>query len=261
MMKPELCSLFLGLGFSTGIFAFKSAVGQYYYLTLQKKHSSKLAFLSLSLMGYSSLFLLSFYLIINFEVFKCTEYFQNFLRSGMSIHILVAFGLLAWGIYLIRVNRSAACQIERKSRAWMLLAIPCPVCASAIFLVCAFMMSLFPDMKLTTTLFTLSFFIAINLSVTAALLFYEHKFSLSPEHITGRMMVFVALYFFIIILLLPNFQNIERIYRISLGNGKAVSGDPRLIWIITAVAGIFVAGFLFELFSKRKKAHGCVRAN
>lgn len=260
-MKPELCSLLLGLGFSTGIFAFKSAVGQYYYLTLQKKHSSKLIFLSLSLAGYSAIFLLSFYLISNFEVFKCAEYFQNFLRAGMSIHILVAFGLLAWGIYLIRANRSAACQIERKSRAWMLLAIPCPVCASAIFLVCAFMMSLFPEMKMKTALFPLIFFVAVNLSVTAALLFYERKFSRTPEHITGRMMIFVALYFFIIILLLPNFQNIERIYRISLGNGKAVSGDPRLIWVVLAIVAIFVTGFLFEYFNKRKKAYGRIRAD
>jgi predicted transporter len=260
-MKPELCSLCLGLGFSTGIFAFKSAIGQYYYLTLQKRRIDKLLFISLSLMAYSALFLGSFYLINNFEAFKCAEYFQNFLKAGMSIHIIVAVGLLAWGIYLIKAERSIAFQLEKKSKAWLLLAIPCPVCASAIFLACALMMSLFPEMKLETTLFALLFFIAVNLSVTAGLLLYERKFSCAPESITGRMMIFTALYFFIIIVLLPNFQNIERIYRLSTGNGKTVSADFKLIGVIIALCVIFIAGFISGITRKRGKINGCICAD
>ncbi len=59
---------------------------------------------------------------------------QNILASGLAVHLIIAIGLIYFGVHTKKEWLSDGCDLSRKSFLW--LSFPCPVCLTATFLAC-----------------------------------------------------------------------------------------------------------------------------
>ena len=77
---------------------------------------------------------------------------QQWLQSGMLVHLVIASLMVFWGVLLLRNNRSR----YASSRGWLLLAMPCPVCLVVILFSAGVLLSYDPEHFLRTAFVILS---------------------------------------------------------------------------------------------------------
>ncbi len=240
-LKPEIIGLLVGLSFSIAVFAFKTAVGEFYFLTGSFRRKEKFLFLSVSTVIYGILFAAAFAvnsLLREKSLFLIRNH--NFFQAGIVLHLIVAAGFFLWGVLLLTAERE-----HHRTRCWWLLVIPCPVCASAIFLASAFAELLLPDSGWIVRLFVPGVFFLVNFSVLGILSAAVRKGGLEPRNLTGRLMLFVGLYFAGLLLLVPNFDRIEQMYRVVAGSGN---GGRASYPLIVFLGILLTAGWLFQIY-------------
>jgi predicted transporter len=228
----ELKSLFLGLAFSVGIFAVKSGAGLSYLLRRETKLRWRLAAICGFIVSYALVFCLAWFLVNRVDLFSHLDRVMLFFKNGMTLHILLAALLLVWGVTLLKRGDGP----EARSHGWLLLALPCPVCFSVILFSGAFLHNLLPDVP-WLFVWLYAGFILISLISGLALA------RLGKEHGLGSIMVLAALYFLITIAVVPQFGDIERIYRLSL-NSVTILENSRLPWLLVGMSLAFMVGFL-----------------
>ena len=234
----ELKSLILGLTFSLGIFAVKSGAGFSYLLQAEARRWRRLLLVCGFISSYTLVFSLAWWLVCRVDFFAHIDKVMLFFKNGMTLHFLLAALLLLWGVALLKKEPDTG-----KSRAWLVLALPCPVCFSVILFSGAFLHNLMPRVN---HIFVWLFAGFITLSLFSAILILFIG-SPRPEHKLGTIMVLAALYFFITIAMVPQFADIERIYRLSLGS---VTTLPQLQPLPGLDAGVLLAfglGFIRKL--------------
>ena len=146
---------------------------------------------------------------------------------------------------------------HHRSRGWWFLVIPCPVCASAIFLASAFAELLLPESGWLVRLFVPGVFFLVNFSVLGILSAAVRKGGLEARGLTGRLMLFVGLYFAGLLLLVPNFDRVEQMYRVVAGNESR--GDVNY-WLVIFLGILLLAGWLFQVYRNAKQQRcGSVR--
>lgn len=59
---------------------------------------------------------------------------QNILATGVTMHLIIAVGLIYFGVRTKKEWLSSGCDLSRKSFLW--LSLPCPVCLTSLFLAC-----------------------------------------------------------------------------------------------------------------------------
>ena len=245
MLTPEMLGIALGLFCALGIFALKTAVGNYYFLSLPGRLGRKITVLLLMQAAYAVLFLLGFELLKRFDFFQVTDS-SAFLKNGILVHLLLCGGLIWWGTRLLtRQVHAALDKIE--SRGWLLLTVPCPVCASAILLVCAFALMLFPGSATHLRWLLPLAFLIFNLTFLVLLALAGKICRIRPLVLTGRMMILIALYFILILLIAPHFQEAGKLYAAA----RSAAGEN---WLsgrhlaVPAIAGCaLAAGFLINI--------------
>ena len=235
-LKPEIIGLLIGLSFSIAVFALKTAVGEFYFLTGNFRRKEKFLFLSVSTLIYGILFAAAFAvnsLLREESLFLIQNH--NFFQAGIVLHLIVAAGFFLW---------------------WFLV-IPCPVCASAIFLASAFAELLLPESGWLVRLFVPGVFFLVNFSVLGILSAAVRKGGLEARGLTGRLMLFVGLYFAGLLLLVPNFDRVEQMYRVVAGNESR--GDVNY-WLVIFLGILLLAGWLFQVYRNAKQQRcGSVR--
>lgn len=241
----ELKSLTLGLALSIGIFAVKCGAGLSYLLAAKiGKIKLRLA-LTLFVGSYCLLFAVAWLMVERLRFFDHLDLVLNIAQSGMVLHIFFALGLLVWGMVLLSKNDASN---KSFSHGWVLLVVPCPICFSAIFCSVAFFLALFPG-KNGAIFGLVGFFFAVSLFTATALYFLATKFN--AERFLGWIMVFIALYFFLTITLVPQFSDIDRIYRLSFNRDSVplggLSGNTSVVYVTVILAGL---GFLVGIFKK-----------
>ena len=245
-LKPEIIGLLIGLSFSIAVFAFKTAVGEFYFLTGNFRRKEKFLFLAVSTLIYGILFAAAFAvnsLLREKSLFLIQNH--NFFQAGIVLHLIVAAGFFLWGVLLLTAERE-----HYRTRCWWLLVIPCPVCASAIFLASAFAELLLPESGWLVRLFVPCVFFLVNFFVLGILFSAVRKGGLEARGLTGRLMLFVGLYFAGLLLLVPNFDRIEQMYRVAAGSG---SGGEVNYPLLVCLGGLLVAGWLFQLYKSTKQ--------
>ena len=242
MSSPEMAGIALGLFCALGIFALKTAVGNYYYLSLPGRGIRKTAVLILMQCAYILLFLLGFELLRRVDFFRVTDS-AAFLKNGVLLHLLLCAGLIWWGSRLL-VHQDCGHLDRLDSRGWLLLTVPCPVCASAIFLVCAFALMLFPESATRLRWILPLAFLVFNLLFLGLLAVLGKLSRLHPLVLTGRMMILIALYFILILLIAPHFQDAGKLYAAarSAADDDLLSGCAPAVPAVAACA--LIAGFL-----------------
>ena len=240
--------MFLALG----IFALKTAVGNFYYLSLPGRPAAKTAFLIAVQVLYAVLFLLIFALLKQVDFFRTAEP-SAFLRNGAAVHLVMCAGLIWWGTrLLIRREHETVSRLDGKG--WLLLTVPCPVCASAVFLTCAFALMLFPDRAENLRWLIPLFFLLAELIFLGLLAAASRIFRLEPLALTGRMMILIALYFILILLLAPHFQSAGKLYAAACVTENAAASGVGTGWGVVLFAGLAAAAGLVWNFTMEKRS-------
>jgi predicted transporter len=229
----ELKSLLLGLAFTVGIFAVKSGAGLSCLLGREGRKGRRLALILVFVAGYLSLFFLAWLLVLRFDFLAHLQMVMTLVKQGMAIHFLLAALLLLWGVVLLRQSHDP----EAGSRGWLLLTVPCPVCFSVILCSAALLHGLYPDNSHTMVWLFAGF---VGVAMASALLLMRP--GRQSDHRLGRFMLLAALYFLVSVAVVPQFSNLERIYR--LGSDLATPMDSRHLLILAGLALGFGLGFL-----------------
>ncbi|MBO4630329.1 MAG: hypothetical protein J5858_00260 [Lentisphaeria bacterium] len=250
MYSPEIFGIAFGLFMALGIFALKTAVGNYYFLALPGRSAVKAFFLILMQAVYAAVFLIAFEFLKKFDFFRMTDA-TAFLKNGVIFHLLLCAGLIYWGIRLL-IRPEEKCPDRIDSKGWLLLTVPCPVCASAIFLVCAFALMLFPGFAERLCWMIPAAFFLMNLFFLGILAVIGKMFRIQPLILTGRMMILIAVYFILILLIAPQFQAAGKLYAIARAGDGGFS-ISHLHMVVVLLAGIAALGGLFWNVSVEKR--------
>ncbi len=234
-MSAESVGIGLGLAMALGIFSFKGAVGAYYLCAVPGSGWRKGGILAGALAGDAALFCLAFWVLERVDLWRLAGDWMGFLKAGVLLHVVLCAGLLAWGIRLL-ARRAGASLGGMEARGWLLLVVPCPVCASAIFLVCAFAGLLFPgSIGLLRWAVPVAFVVSEVLFLGGLQILARWR-RLEPLDLTGRLMILIALYFLLILVIAPQFQEAGRLYAVARATAGASPWNGALALAVLAAA-------------------------
>lgn len=243
--KMELKSLILGILFSVGIFAVKSGVGLYYFLGQRQSLKMKMVWGMLYCGLIFFIFRFSACILKKVDFLQHVEAMQTFFKSGMTMHVLLAGLLAIWGVGLLKRGADH----NRKDLRWLAMVIPCPVCLGVILVSIAFLLAYFPDADDMVAMWACAGFLTINLLTMAVLTIWRSQTGSTHEQVLGMAMLLIAVYFFLSVILIPQFSDIDAVYRLARYTGDT-GGAQRVSMacqvILYGVAAIsFGAGFRF----------------
>jgi predicted transporter len=239
----ELKSLILGILLSVGIFAVKSGVGLYYFLSQRQSLKMKTVWVMLYYGLIFFIFHFSANILKKVDFLQHVEAMQTFFKSGMTMHVILAGLLAIWGVGLLKRGEDH----NRKNLRWLAMVIPCPVCLGVILVSIAFLLAYFPDADEIVAMWACAGFLAINLLTMTALKIWRSQTGSTHEQILGMAMLFIAVYFLLSFILIPQFSDLDTVYRLArytgdTGGAQGVSMACQVI--LYAVAAIsFAAGF------------------
>lgn len=247
-----LKTLLIGVVFAMGIFALKSGVGLHYLITRRGTRLQKCLYFMLYAAVYMVLFFASAEAVRRIDLPAHFDRVQQFLQSGMLLHIIMAAALAVWGLALLkgrdRIN-------PHGSYGWLALVVPCPVCLTVVFMSTAFMMSYFPNAGYVAVLWTYLAFMAIVLVTVLGMTLWGIRSGESPEADMGAAMLMIAVYFFLSVIIMPQFGDLKEIYRIAAYQGGGTAADPYLVLAAAgATALLFSIGFI-AAFQKNKRRY------
>ncbi len=238
----ELKSLILGLIFGLGVFALKSGVGLGYLLTTVSGTKRRWLIGGVHVLAYLCLFLICGLLLSQVSLLDYFPQLQKLFAAGMTLHLISAILLGGWGFLLLKKRPEDSG--KWKNRGWLLLSLPCPVCASVILLETAFMMNLYPDHKLVALVSMAAGFSVIQLLSGMILLWQSTAGSKDANQSLGVLMCLLAAYFLLALCIVPQFAQIDRIYRLSQGRGEPV--NPEFVIMILILIAVVLGGYLLR---------------
>ncbi|SDP41406.1 DUF2162 domain-containing protein [Desulforhopalus singaporensis] len=235
-----LKSLILGVLFSVGIFAVKSGVGLSYCFAGSARTRSKIGACSLFVMTYLAVFASAVLVLQHVDLVRHLDLIQRWLRSGMLGHLVIAALMIGWGLLLLTKNDGSI----GKSRGWLILAMPCPVCLTVILLSAAVLLSYFPEhLYLTAALFYLAF-MAISLLTPVAVHLLRKRSPMEPDGFLGSTMLLMAAYFLLSAIIMPQFGDLDKIYRMACYRSDTLSADVAgAVNVTLLTAAAFLAGY------------------
>jgi predicted transporter len=235
-------SLILGVLFSIGVFAVKSGVGLSYVVSAQQKRRSKAGAVMLFALIYLCVFGVAVLALERIDPVAHMAAIRSFIQSGMMLHLLMAGLLMIWGLMLLRRTEGS----RPTSRGWLILAVPCPVCVTVIFFSAGFLITCFPDTPLSAVLALYLAFVLINLLTMAVTALYRKNTATTPESFLGAAMLLASLYFFLSVTVMPQFADVENVYRLAVYQGRAHSTKPlHLVPFSILAATAFLGGYGF----------------
>lgn len=246
----EFKALILGLAFSLGIFALKNGLGlHYYFRTNQARSGGKALGLCAYALIYAGIFSLSFWVLEQVSILNHFQAFQEVMQSGMLIHVILAGLLMVWGLILLASGRMGM----KTSLGWLALVMPCPVCALVIFFNVSLLLAFFPGAGLTALLLVWAGFVGTGLGSALILTILLSRLETSPESVLGGAMVSIAAFFLLSVIVMPQFSQLDEIYRLAAYQGEASLVNPAkaaglAVFALTAI----VIGFI----TKRKTIKG-----
>jgi predicted transporter len=226
-----------GTLFSLGIFAVKVGFGLGYGQVGMKGISATLA-------GYIALFIL-----IAFLSEKLIGMIAPVLSRGPYLHIVMAAGMIAWGVYAVRgshcMHRNGRQKADSMLRPSLLLIIPCPICLTAMTFSTWTALSV---IKLPAIFVGLG--IGISFTALALLFLFFARFgkSGSPETSLGLAMITIGLYYIAALLLPAKIEEARGIYA-SFVDKVVATDHTHMIGVLF----ILLFAMLIGYFGKQKE--------
>lgn len=243
-------NLIFGILFSIGIFAVKSGVGISYFVAGRKKKRAKAGAFLLFAFTYFFAFAAAAIVLERMDPVRHLAAIRTFIQSGMIVHLVMAGTMMAWGVILLKQKNGS----RSDSKGWLMLAVPCPVCVTVIFFSAGFLITCFPNAPKLVVLALYLTFVLVNLITMGFITLHRRKRqAMPPESFLGGAMLLIAVYFFLSVTIMPQFADMEKIYRLAMYQGQTHS-QARLhsipFSILTAAA--FITGFGFKSKKIRK---------
>jgi predicted transporter len=247
----EIKSLLLGIIFSIGIFAVKCGVGLHYRISRmrpgQRRWPVPAAFAGI----YLLVFLIVELALIRMDLTAHLDRLLAFVKTGMLIHLVMAALLIVWGLHLLRARPAVDAD---PSRGWLLLVLPCPVCATVIFLSLAFLAAGFPGCSLQAAAGLYAGFLLISLVTMGAMAIGGRAQTARPETRLGAAMLLIAVYFLLSVTVIPQFAEVDKIYRLSLAATSRTAWKWGQVVVFSLFIGaVFVAGAALKTVIIRRK--------
>lgn len=237
-------SLILGVLFSIGIFAAKSGVGIAYVAGRKQRNRDAGLVVLLYTLAYGAVFGFAALILPRIDPVRHLGAIQSFIGSGMIVHLVLAAVMMAWGLLLLRQSRPASTIDSSHSRAWLILALPCPVCMTVILLSAAFLITCFPDHPVRVVLSLYLAFVTLGLSSMGVIHRLRRLSAVSSEAFLGTAMLLMAAYFLVSVTVMPQFGDLDKVYRLaSYPDDGSSTRLTHLISMIGSVAMAFGAGF------------------
>lgn len=250
----ELKSLFLGLLFATGIFALKCGCGLHYISARQRTLAARLGIVLGFAFVYLVLFVGSWRICREVDALRCFNSLRVVFQSGMLLHVVLAGGLLVWGLALLKRKLEPASP-HGQSAGWIALVVPCPLCASVVFVTVAFLVSAFPEDSLRAVLGAYLLFVTVGLLTIGGLHLWGRTTGAHPESILGTSMLLISAYFFLSAVLMPQFGDLDKVYRLAAYHGdKQVVNAGHWVALFSIVLACMGGGFWFGLKRIRRVA-------
>jgi predicted transporter len=231
-----------GILVAFSVFGIKAGVGlgaQVYSTSVSP--GKKALFLGACFGAYLLLFLGLYGLVSRLNLLDYLDYLSHLLQYGMWVHLLVALGLLVWGIKLLL--GSAHTKQPSLFRASLLLVVPCPVCATVILLNLTLALSLSHYPPFLTTLILFGMFMGI-IVLTLGVLFPRRRQMGSGTGFLGLSMTLISLYFLMTVVISPLYPEIKAAFTMAVSNSPATQSDPRPILILSGIS-LALAGLGF----------------
>jgi predicted transporter len=174
---------------------------------------------------------------------------QNILATGVTMHLIIAIGLVYFGIKTKREWLSCGKDISRRAFLW--LSIPCPVCLTATFLACLLLSELSTISHLGIGVIVgMIFFIGIcffSFSVSSIASVFKIK---NPSAL-GTVMLFFGLFYLLSPLIIPAYIQAQNI------PVPEFSIDYRKVFLSFLMMCFFIGvGFLIDKHKRLKKNKG-----
>ena len=128
-MFMELKTIVLGMFIALSAFSVKVGIG-WAYLCSQRPMRHKITVSCAMLASYAIIFAMTYWIVTSFNILARYDVFLPLWRGGVVLHWITAIFLLVWGLFLLKSRREDNC--NRRSKAWIALVVPCPVCAGVI---------------------------------------------------------------------------------------------------------------------------------
>ena len=247
----ELKTLWLGLVISMGAFAVKTGLG-WAYLWLKCPPNRKLPATSLFLGLYALLFAFVYLFVARVNIMAHYELLMPLWQGGVTMHWLIAAFLLLWGLILLKSPDAG--REGRRSRGWLALVIPCPVCLSVVLMSSAGLALYFPGQALAATVGLFAIFAALAAASGLITIMSRSNGHGSLEASLGLAMIMMAIYFMVSALVTPQFSDLSKVYRLAAYADESRRPDT---WIMgsTLAALFFLAslGFAWERQKLKKR--------
>ena len=215
-------SLVLGILFGIGIFAAKSGVGLSYAVSRTRRLRAKAGILLSFALIYALVFLLAGLLLYRIDPVHHLVAIQTFLQSGMVVHVTLAGLMMAWGWLLLKQRPTS----PAASRGWLMLVLPCPVCAAVIVFSAAFGVSLFPDHGLVIVSGLYLAFVLVSMLFMVLSHRFRRVSGQSHEAFLGGAMWLMATYFMLSVTIVPQFADLDKVYRLAAYHAGSSAADP-----------------------------------
>ncbi len=163
-----------------------------------------------------------------------------FFKSGMTLHFLLALLLLGWGVNLLK-NRH---EKQTSTRGWIPLVVPCPVCFTVILLSCSFVSALYPDNPVVFfALYAGFILISLVVAFTVGRLLNNQG---AANLFLGGLMLYIAVYFILSVIVIPQFADLDKIYRISITDSMFELSREKIILLVLSISAL-ITGFINPL--------------
>jgi predicted transporter len=174
---------------------------------------------------------------------------QNILATGVTMHLIIAIGLVYFGIKTKSEWLSGGTDLSRKTFLW--LAIPCPVCLTATFLACLMLSQLTDISNLWIgTIVGVIFLIGVcffSFSVSSIASVFKIK---NPSTL-GTVMLLFGLFYLLSPLIIPAYIQAQNI------PVPEFSVDYRKVFLSFLMMCFFIGiGFLIDKHKRLKKKKG-----
>lgn len=240
-MDPERFAL--GLVVILGGFAIKSGVGLYVGLFVKNAFPKRGRLLLFYPSVYLSLFLGLGLLWASAQDLKSTV--QWVLSYGAEIHILVSLFFIYLGIRFLLAPKDMA-----GSKRWLVLMIPCPVCAITVFMSIGILISFYPEHQLSVIFISYGIFMCLGI-LTLATMYLAVKYKLAHDLnlFVGLILVFASLYTILILFVSEGYLQSGKILNIAAEKVYSNPAYPKDI--VLASYFVCILAFLGGLIKRR----------
>jgi len=228
----------VGIGITALIFAGKAGL----VAGMSNLKASKLVVLTLI---YGSLAFLTGIVLEVFNPLDYFQFFQKFMSFGIILHLFVALGLMAWGIYSIKSFVNGRLKII--SKIGLILMFPCPVCLSAMLLSTSVFVAITGIEPLKASGALAAGFILIIAAITfLSRRLMKRKDNLAGPILLGFVMIMMGLYFVASIIVVPAYAQSKAIFQVAQNMGRPNLPLTQLLGFLAIVFSLTGLGFFKE---------------